>query len=1066
MPAKQVALAKLSRPRLHDVLARPQLLAQLDEAASRSFVWVWAQPGAGKTTLVTSWLDARKRSGIWYQIDPADSDPASFVYHLRMAADSIGARTAQPPLPLLDAEYLRDLGGFSRRFFRELFSRLGPGGTLVLDNLQDVPEAAALHRMILEMAPEVPPGINVVVVSRMAPAACYAPLLADGRVAVLDGQALRFTLEETAAVAHKRGLAEAAAVERLHERSNGWAAGLTLLLARGASTDALKEDDSPDSLQHVFGYFALRVFEAVPPAQQEALLRLCWLPTMTSALAEALTGVPDAGRLLDKLHRAQMFTDRRRVGLERGENVYQFHALFRTFLQHRCREQLPVAQLRQLLAQAGGLLYAQGASLEALPLLAEAEDWHTYGRALGQCAEALIGQGRRQTLGQWIGRMPRDAFERDPWLGYWDGRARVQAEPARGLEILEASYERFRKAGDVAGQLACGGAAVHTLFFARLGWSEASPWVDRMEPLLSSPARFPSATIELGTYAGLHAALAFCRIGHPALASLALRLLSLLDEPGIEGTPRLTTATHLLSYFHNAGLDALAQQVIGRIEPTLETRPASTLSRAFWHVFRAIYDMRQARYEEASAHFQRAEDLACAENLMQAEFAALQFRTYLESVFRRFDAAHAHLARMEKHPARSHRDAEMNYWLGRTLLAQAQGRKTEACGHARKVLAAVEEVGAAYFRAAYPPLVASAFADVGDFGTAMQLVADARRLIQGTYLQPVEAQLLLEEAYIDHARGDGDAACRRIAEALRLGVADAAYAGYVQRVVCRHGVLLEIALKAGIETEWVRRTLRMWRYPPPQQEIPAWPWPIRVRTLGAFEVSVNDAPIEFGRKAPKKTLALLKAVIARGGSAPESALVDTFWPDETGDAAAKSLTAAVMRLRGLLGDAEAIVQQGGSILLDRNRVWVDAWSFERAVNSPANADRPDGLQDALNLYRGAFLAQDEGESWPVAARERLRSRFIHAVATHAAALEAQQRFQEAVEWYLRGIDADSVVEPFYQGLMRCYHRLDRMPEAVSAYRRLKQVLSVTISLPPSAATEKLYQSLRLDATRP
>ena len=45
--------------------------------------------------------------------------------------------------------------------------------------------------------------------------------------------------------------------------------------------------------------------------------------------------------------------------------------------------------------------------------------------------------------------------------------------------------------------------------------------------------------------------------------------------------------------------------------------------------------------------------------------------------------------------------------------------------------------------------------------------------------------------------------------------------------------------------------------------------------------------------------------------------------------------------------------------------------------------------------------------------------------------------------------------------MRCYHRLDRLPEAVSAYRRLKQTLSVTLSLPPSAGTEKLYRALRL-----
>src|SRR5262249_9137913 len=156
-----------------------------------------------------------------------------------------------------------------------------------------------------------------------------------------------------------------------------------------------------------------------------------------------------------------------------------------------------------------------------------------------------------------------------------------------------------------------------------------------------------------------------------------------------------------------------------------------------------------------------------------------------------------------------------------------------------------------------------------------------------------------------------------------------------------------------------------------------------------------------------------------------------FWPDEPGDAAAKSLGAGVHRLRQLLGVPEAVVQQGGQVSLDRERVWVDAWTFERVLGDKQLS------ADALALYRGAFLVEDEDEGWPVATRERLRGKFVHAVAQHAAQLEAAQRHDEAIGWYLKGLDADNVVEPFYQGLMRCYHRLDRLPEAVSAYRRLK-----------------------------
>jgi DNA-binding SARP family transcriptional activator len=68
----------------------------------------------------------------------------------------------------------------------------------------------------------------------------------------------------------------------------------------------------------------------------------------------------------------------------------------------------------------------------------------------------------------------------------------------------------------------------------------------------------------------------------------------------------------------------------------------------------------------------------------------------------------------------------------------------------------------------------------------------------------------------------------------------------------------------------------------------------------------------------------------------------------------------------------------------------------------------------------------------------------------------------AIECYLRGIDCDPVIESFYQGLMRCYAHTGRRAEAVAAYRRLKHILSVALSLKPSAATENLHQRLRLD----
>jgi len=207
-------------------------------------------------------------------------------------------------------------------------------------------------------------------------------------------------------------------------------------------------------------------------------------------------------------------------------------------------------------------------------------------------------------------------------------------------------------------------------------------------------------------------------------------------------------------------------------------------------------------------------------------------------------------------------------------------------------------------------------------------------------------------------------------------------------------------------------------------------------------------------------LLLLKALVAfRGEAVPEQKLVDALWPDEEGDAARRTLTITVHRLRSLLVHPKALHHSGGVLGLDRRVCWVDAFAFEDWLDTDADLEDPDRAQ--MDLYRGAFLSEDD-VPWALASRERLRTKFTHAIGRAGESLERAGRYEQAVELYLRGIEADTLVESFYQGLMRCYGRLNRRTEALTTYRRLREILSVTLGVAPSPGTQRLFNEMRQD----
>lgn len=993
-------IAKISRPRLGEICMRERLFHLLDLAEQRPVTWVVAPPGAGKTTLVASWLDVRKLPGLWYQVDQRDNDIAAFFCYMGHAARNAAPRK-RIPLPLFTRESRLGIQTFTLRYFESLYSLLTPPFVMVFDDYQQIPEQSGLHEIISLGLDVLPPGLRVIFISRGHPPPYLARLRSNAVVSLLGTEDIRFTLDESRDMLrlHRPAGIPDKTLRDLHERAGGWAAGMLLLTEKtaGEIKGFQKFHNHPPS--ELSDYFTAEILAKTEPGIRDFLMRTAFLPYMTVRLTERLTGGDKAGKLLSSLHRNSCFTERDSGTLP----VYRYHPLFREFLLARAEEEMTPEHRRTIRRRSAELLEEEGRIEDAAGLLAAAGEWEELTGLVRAHANALICRGRSMALETWLRRMPREVYDRSPWLHYWLGTCRMAYNPVESLGCFDAAFREFQRQEDAAGELLAWSGAVNSILFAWDGFASLDNWIAWLDERMTYEGPFPSTDIGARVAAGMASALTWRAPHRPDITGWLDQALTLSRESG--DTNLQLTAIHCAIFYNiiSGNFDALP--LLAREAGEIALSPdVSPLAMLLWKGVESAIKV----FLPVNPAGVIADLLGCLELADKSGVHILDFWLAVQGVCASLNAgemekARGFLMRMETIAASGSRQAAGHYFKFMAHCCLLTGDPSRAHNHAGKAMRLFMEMGTIPPQVTCRHIMARVLFARGEQDGALRELEIAKKLAGGLSREGLYYwRCLLTEAWFRLRRDEEEAGLAALRRAMEIG----ARRDYLTMIHCwQPPVMASLCAKAlehGIEEEYARRFIRRYDLFPdaPPQETENWPWPVKIYTFGGFELRLSDKVVRFAGKVQKKPLQLLKTLISLGGKEIEEArITDLLWPEVDGDRAYSSFTSALWRLRKLLRNEEAVIVRQGKVSLNPRRCWTDCSAFQMlldrmkssgpAIGGPGsrgdgNRQNPVRLMEKLAaLHKGPFLPEDE-LPWVVRQRENLEKGFARLLADSGA----------------------------------------------------------------------------------
>ncbi|ALG09409.1 LuxR C-terminal-related transcriptional regulator [Kibdelosporangium phytohabitans] len=418
-------------------LIRDRLHVLLDAAvfggdATPPVTLVCGPAGAGKTTMLAAWArrlaERRETRVAWVSVDSEDNDPTVLWPVVLQALRESGSR------PLGESAVPRGgaYAGLVNAVVAEFELEPDPV-VLVVDGVHEIHSAAAVRTLNLLLR-DLPASLRVVLSARFPPPLILPRLRLANRLREIGPEELTFTADEARLLYTREGITlTPAGLAELMERTEGWAAGLRFasLTVADSAPPRIAGDD-----RVVADYLLREVFARQPDEVQRFMLATCVCRVFSAELAVELSGMENAGQVIDRLERTNILTST----VDATQCRFRYHPLLRGYLRAELGRRR-FSALRQQHRIAATWLVGNGDPLRALEHSVNAADYELAANLVARSGLGRILKGQSAALCRILRQIPEPVLNRP-------SVALVAAAAALDLGNVAEADRRLRRIGN------------------------------------------------------------------------------------------------------------------------------------------------------------------------------------------------------------------------------------------------------------------------------------------------------------------------------------------------------------------------------------------------------------------------------------------------------------------------------------------------------------------------------------------------------------------------------------------------------------------------------------------